>query len=69
MPLTIERKNKPANYYTTEVYSVDLTAWYCDIYQYLTKKEYPSGSSLKAHRALQLLASLYFEDKEKDKRK
>jgi len=49
--------------YTIEVCNVKLATWYYEIYQYLTKQEYPPGSSPKAQRALRLLASQYFEDK------
>ena len=39
MALIVERKNKQAHCYNIEVCSAHLTAWYYDIYQYLTKKE------------------------------
>jgi len=51
LPLTVEKRNKPIHYFITEVYSIDLTAWYYDIYQYLMKKEYPPASFLKSQQA------------------
>jgi len=64
MLITEERRDKPSDYHTVGVCSVNLTARYYDIYYYVTKKEYPLESSTKAQRALRLLASQYFQDKE-----
>ena len=63
VPTTVEKRNKLAHCYTTKVYNVDLVALCYDIYQYLTKKEYPLGSSQKAQRAFRFWASQYLEDK------
>lgn len=48
MPVSIKKRDKPEHCYIIEIYSIDFAAWYYNIYQYLTKNEYPSESSPKA---------------------
>jgi len=62
--LVVEKRVKSVHCCLIDAYSVGLDVRYYNIYEDLTK-EYLPRYSLKAQRALRMLASQYFEDKGK----
>ena len=63
MPLTIEKRHKPAYIQTIEddevVQGGEEEPWYTDILNYVNKGEYPPHADKRAKRALRLLAFQY----------
>ena len=61
MPLTIERRYEPAYVHALddeqESQEEDEEPWYTDIFNYVTKGEYPPNTDKRARRDLRLLAS------------